>query len=117
MDILKTENYKLSIGGVNDYPDVEPTDGEAQMFEYIKSVCPAVEIQRKASGYVTAVYGETDVARFKFTERAKWVMFPYLEDKSKRRIENVEEMANFDDEIAKSFEFAVQTENYTPKKP
>lgn len=108
---LKASGFSVKIAGVNDYPEVNPTDGEQKIFDYIKALCP-VELTRKASEYVTAVYNETDVARFKFTERAKWVLFPYLENNKKRYIEKIEDLSAFKDDIIKSYDIAVKTEEY-----
>lgn len=108
---LKAGGFSVNIAGVNDYPDTDPTDGEQKIFDYIKALCP-VELTRKASGYVTAVYGETDVARFKFTDKAKWVVFPYLENKKKRYIEKIEDLSAFKEDIIKSYDEAVKIEEY-----
>ena len=112
MDILKSGFGSVSISGVNDYPDIDANADELQMFDYIKSVCPSVQIVRKASAYLTAVYNETDVARFKFTERAKWITFPYLENNKKRYIEKIEDLSAFKDDIVKSYDMAVKIEEY-----
>lgn len=112
MDILKTEKIKLSISGVNDYADIDANSEELKMFEYIKSVCPSVQIARKTEAYLTACLGDTDVARFKFSPRAKWIVFPYLENKSKRYIEKIADLRVFDDDIIKSYAEAEKIENY-----
>lgn len=108
MEIVKTDKINFSIGGVNDYPDVNPTDGEAKIFGYIKRLCPSAEFVRKSAEYVTACYNDIDIARFKFTDRAKWVLFPYMDNNKKRRIEKPEDLAEFEEDIIKSYEFAVK---------
>lgn len=112
MDIIKTDKVNFSIAGVNEYADVNATDGEQAIFEFIKSLCPLAEFTRKASGYVSAVYGETDIARFKFTDKAKWVTFPYMANNKKRYIEKIEDLDAFKEDIINSFDFALKTENY-----
>lgn len=111
MDILKSGFGSVSISGVNDYPDIDANADELLMFDYIKSACPSVQIVRNASAYLSAVYNETDVARFKFSPRAKWIMFPYL-DKKKRYIEKIDDLSAFKEDIIKSYDEAVKIEEY-----
>lgn len=40
---------------------------------------------RKSDSYVMAAVGEWDLARFKCTERAKWIMFPTVLSKQKHK--------------------------------
>lgn len=107
---IKKDNvvYKISFAGVNEYPVVNPTDGEALIFDYIKSLCPLAEFVRKSSEYVTAAYKETDIARFKFTERARWIVLPYLDNKKKRRFDEIDDLNALKDDIIKSYETAIK---------
>ena len=83
------------------------TDGEQVIAEYIKALCP-VEIVRKSDDYITAVGANHDVVRFKYTDRAKWLLFPYIENKPvKHRFESLEDLIQFDEQIKKSYEECV----------
>lgn len=83
------------------------TDGEKQVAEYLQKLCP-LEIVRKSDDYLTAVYKEYDVVRFKCTERAKWLNICFLDlGKVKRRFENLEDLAQFDEDIIKSYKIAL----------
>ena len=61
------------------------TDEEIIIYEILCSVTGADDLEcvRRTDKYVSAAIGETDVARFKFTPRAKWIWFPYVGDKIK----------------------------------
>ena len=56
--------------------DVNATDEELKIFEALKEATGRdLRLVRKSDSYVTAALGEWDLARFKFTQRAKWVSF------------------------------------------
>lgn len=83
------------------------TESEAQIFELLKQMSGIDELRlvRKCDDYVTAMFGEWDVARIKYTPRAKWVVFPTVEKGStKHRIESPEEVLQLDDLLQKSIE-------------
>lgn len=86
---------------------INATDEEYEMFDMIKSVTglDRVRMVRKSDNYVTAVYKGWDLARFKFTQRAKWISFPSIEVGSvKHRIQNVSEVTDFKDMFDESLE-------------
>ena len=84
--------------------DVNATDEELKIFEALKEVTGRdLRLVRKSDSYVTAAIGEWDLARFKFTQRAKWVSFPTAEvGPPKHKITCPEEAANFADLITDS---------------
>lgn len=84
--------------------DVNATDEELKIFETLKeSTGRDLRLVRKSDSYVTAVLGEWDLARFKYTQRAKWIAFPVVEvGTPKHRISRPEEAAYFADLIAES---------------
>lgn len=84
--------------------DVNATDEELKIFETLKEATGRdLHLVRKSDSYVTAVLGEWDLARFKFTQRAKWVSFPTAEvGTPKHKIMRPEEAAGFADLIAES---------------
>ena len=70
--------------------DVNVTPEELRIYELIAdSVDAEVELVRRSDSYVTAAVGDWDLARFKFTNRAKWILFPIVErPKEKHKIES-----------------------------
>ena len=56
--------------------DVNAADEELKMFDVLKEATGLdLRLTRKSDSYVTAMYNDWDLARFKFTPRAKWI-FP-----------------------------------------
>lgn len=52
-----------------------------------------MKLARRSGNYVTAVLGDWDVARIKYTNRAKWIQFPVIDRGStKHRIESVDDV-------------------------
>lgn len=84
--------------------DVNATDEELKIFELFKEATGRdLRLVRKSDSYVTAVLGEWDLARFKYTQRAKWVSFPAVEAGApKHKITTPEEAVSFADLIAES---------------
>lgn len=65
---------------------VNATEEEMQIFEIIKELFPddKIVMVRKSPNYVSAICHGNDIARFKYTKRAKWIHLPYvLDDKVK----------------------------------
>lgn len=84
--------------------EINATDEELRIFESLKEATGRdLSLVRKSDSYVTAVLGEWDLARFKYTQRAKWVSFPTAEvGPPKHKITHPEEAADFADLIVKS---------------
>lgn len=84
-----------------------PTDEEQQMFDIIGELTQAEKLifVKRAMNYVSASIGPTDVARFKFTKKAKWILLPYLW-KDKAYIEEPNDIRAFKDDLLKSVEIA-----------
>lgn len=75
------------------------TESELEVFEQIKKIVNRddLELVRKSDNYVSAVIGMWDLARIKFTPRAKWVAFPTVEaGPPKHRISEPEDVAEFE---------------------
>lgn len=95
--------------------DENPTLHEAELFELIRQAIKdnnrdpdALQIVRKSSGYLTAAIDDFDVCRFKFTDRARWIQFPYNRDnKEKRYIEDVALMPDDIEALLKSYDLAL----------
>lgn len=90
--------------------DLDCTDEEAQIFgalrEYFKSVNldpNQLHLVRRSDSYVTAVFRGWDLARFKYTPRAKWIAFPSVEvGPPKHRISTPSEAVSFADLLTES---------------
>ena len=84
--------------------DVNATDEELKIFEVLREATGRdLRLARKSDSYVTAVLGEWDLARFKYTQRAKWISFPSTEvGPSKHKITRPEDAVDFADLIAES---------------
>lgn len=86
------EDLGLPTFGLSHYGEeraVEAESEEAQMFSILSDMFEAkgydpaqLSLVRKSKDYVSAVIGDYDLARFKFTNRAKWIIFPYAEAKA-----------------------------------
>ena len=82
---------------------VDATDEEAGIFEELQGLTafsnlPApLELVRRSDKYVTAAVGDYDLARFKYTDRAKWIMYPLAETSKKHKLESIDDMHEFDD--------------------
>ena len=66
--------------------DLNATDQEIEIFEIVKEMAAPenVELCRRSDNYVTVALGDWDLARIKYTERAKWIQFPAIEAASKK---------------------------------
>ena len=84
--------------------DVNATDEELKIFAALKEATGRdLRLTRKSDSYVTAVLGEWDLARFKYTQRAKWISFPTAEvGPPKHKITHPDDAVGFADLIAES---------------
>ena len=91
--------------------DLVCTEEERAIFTLIAEMCSDLELPeppqlvRVSDDYVTAKVGDWDLARIKYTTRAKWVIFPTAESRSvKHRIASVDEVSGFQELVRKSAE-------------
>ena len=85
--------------------DVNATEEEVKIFEQLTALpgCEDIRLVRKSDSYVSAVLGDWDLARFKYTLKAKWITFPTIESsKSKHQLESPENVADLADMVADS---------------
>lgn len=95
---------------------VNATDGENAIFETLVSIIKAngqdpapVRLTRKSDNYVTTALGVWDIARFKWTDRAKWIQFPYAQDyKTKHKIKSTDDLWDYEDEIIRHYSKALE---------
>ena len=101
------EKYGLPTFGFAHYGeerDVDATEEEKQVFSILcdmfqsKGYDPEqLDLVRKSDNYVAAAIGDYDLARFKATDRVKWIIFPAAETGAvKHYIESVTEVFTFD---------------------
>lgn len=110
---------ELNFAHYGEIRDVDATDGEKALFlkvcEIVKSAGydNKLSLVRKSSDYVTAALHsdkynmELDVARMKFTNRAKWIVLP-LHGTAKHRISDADDLDDLRDEIIENFEFCLR---------
>lgn len=81
------------------------TESELEIFELLRSMSGSdrLRLVRKSDNYVTAIYRGWDLARFKYSPRAKWISFPTLEAGApKHRITDPNDVASFADLLTES---------------
>lgn len=93
---------------------VNATEKELEVFSIIVDVlnksghdASILELTRKASGYVTAVirsdkYGPLDICRFKYTDKASWIVLPYFGTK-KIYITSPDDVRQYAEELSTQF--------------
>ncbi len=85
----------ITFGKYGQERDLIATVPELEIFEIIKELSGEEDMRltRKSDEYLTAVIGEWDVVRIKYSPRAKWIFFPVLEQfKDRRFIESPDEV-------------------------
>ena len=93
----------LDFAHYGDDRPVDATDEEQQIFEELqgltafKALPAPLELVRRSSSYVTAAVGEWDLARFKYTDRAKWLMYPLAEHSVKHKLGSIDDLHDYDD--------------------
>lgn len=88
---------------------INATPEELQIADWVLNEFPDEKLRlvRKSDSYVTVKRGEWDIVRLKYTERAKWLMFPILEAKQKKHyIDDPDEVEDFEASIKESIEIA-----------
>ena len=82
------------------------TEGELQIFEIFKDMTGLdLTMVNKSDQYQTILFGESDLARIKYTARAKWIMFPAFElGGTKNRIKTGEDVRSYQEALDKSLE-------------
>lgn len=112
--------YSFKIANYGQRRNVNETTEEREVFDIIKEILEAegydietLELVRKADQYVTAVYLDSDLARFKLSFRTSWIRFPYYEDGGKINIDDPDTVRDFTDDIIGSAESCIRMHNYT----
>ena len=90
------------------------TESELEIYEIIKEITGRDDLRlvRKSNDYVSALLGEWDLARFKYTPRAKWIVFPVIDlGSSKRRISAPEDVREFEEDLNDSIAHILKYSN------
>ncbi len=97
MEYFKIANYGQE-------REINATDKEIKIFEALREATGRdLRLVRRSDNYVTAVLGEWDLARIKYTSRAKWISFPTVEaGATKHKITHPGEAVSFAELIADS---------------
>lgn len=76
--------YEFKLANYGQKREVNETPEEKEIFDIIKDVLnnagydtSGMELVRKSDNYVTSLFLDWDLARFKFTQKAKWIRIPY----------------------------------------
>ena len=88
--------------------DLNATPEELKICELIAEMLPSQEgtrVVRKSDDYITLMFGEWDLARVKYTPRAKWVNLSVVDKGNfKRRIADVSQVEEFREDVIRSYE-------------
>jgi hypothetical protein len=93
--------------------DLICTEEERAVFTELEAVCSGLDLPdplrlvRVSDNYVTAKIGDWELARIKYTNRAKWIVLP-IKSNDKLRIGAPEDVAIFSDDIVSSVEHIVK---------
>lgn len=104
----------FKVGAYGQERDLICTEEEREMFNWIAEHFPDEDLRlvRVSDNYVTIKRGRWDIVRMKFTNRAKWIMIPYVEVKQvKHEIERPEEIENFEAAMWEAIEYAKKYED------
>ena len=88
---------------------IDATPEELQIADWVLNEFPDEKLRlvRASDSYITIKRGSWDIVRLKYTERAKWLMFPTLEAKqAKHYIDAPDEVEDFEASIKDSIEIA-----------
>ena len=101
----------ITITGAGRERDLVCTEEERMVFEELELICADLELPeplrlvRVSDNYVSAKIGDWDLARFKYTNRAKWIVLPIVESGAQKHpIESPGDVASFADQLKASVE-------------
>lgn len=102
----------ISFQGYGQERELNQTDEEQEIYNEVRSYISYTQFDlsplrlvRVSDNYVTIKYGDWDLVRCKFTNRAKWVLFPTVESqKEKHPIEDPGDVLDFGELIINSLE-------------
>lgn len=101
-EIIKN-SFSVQYGGKEKALECEPEEEEVfnilcSMFAEIGRNPEKLDFVRLSDNYVSAKYGESDIARFHWGPRSKWIKFPiYDRPKDRRKITSPEDVRQYSD--------------------
>lgn len=106
-----TGSVSVSMAHNGEQRDLVCTEEERMVFDELVQICSGQDLPeqlrlvRVSDNYVTARIGDYDLARFKYTNRAKWISFPLVPPGSeKHRFEDVQDIQDMTALVLKSLE-------------
>lgn len=103
------ENASVSVANYGQERDLVCTEEEREIFDLIVDEFPedGLRLVRVSDNYVSVKRGDWDIVRMKFTNRAKWLMFPSIESgTNKFPIDEPSEIEDFFASVSDSIETA-----------
>ena len=100
---------EIKFGNYGQERDLICTEEERAIFERVRDEFPDADLRlvRVSDNYVTIKLGEWDIVRFKYTNRAKWIMTPIIETKQKKhQLDGPEYVEDFFAAIQESIDHA-----------
>lgn len=110
------EIFRVSFGNYGQERDLVCTEEERIIFRIISRICEEnnldvtpLRLTRTSDNYVSAVmdsgsdYGAMDLARIKYTNRAKWIMFG--PDFKKTQISRPEDVLKMSENVVNAYHF------------
>lgn len=110
------ETIRVTLGNYGQERDLVCTEEERIIFRIISRICEennfdvsALRLTRVSDNYVSAVmdsgsgYGSMDLARIKYTNRAKWIMFG--PDFKKTQISRPDDVLKMSDDVVNAYRF------------
>lgn len=110
------ETIRVTLGNYGQERDLVCTEEERIIFRIISRICEEnnfdvspLRLTRVSDNYVSAVmdsgsgYGVMDLARIKYTNRAKWIMFG--PDFKKTQISRPDDVVKMSDDVVNAYRF------------
>lgn len=115
-ETIGDETFRVSFGNYGNERDLVCTEEERIIFRIITYICEEnnldispLRLTRTSDNYVSAVmdsgsdYGAMDLARIKYTNRAKWIMFG--PDFKKTQISRPEDVLKMAEDVVNAYRF------------
>lgn len=115
-ETIGDETIRVSFGNYGNERDLVCTEEERIIFRIISRICEEnnldispLRLTRVSDNYVSAVmesgsdYGAMDLARIKYTNRAKWIMFG--PDFKKTQISRPEDVLKMAEDVVNAYRF------------
>lgn len=115
-ETIGDETFRVSFGNYGNERDLVCTEEERIIFRIISRICEEnnldvspLRLTRTSDNYVSAVmdsgsdFGAMDLARIKYTNRAKWIMFG--PDFKKTQISRPEDVLKMAEDVVKAYRF------------